>query len=181
MEIDDKINEFSKLIEDKFKFLEDDYHFQRGILEKIDFQYVKDQKVRIVYYSGIICIVIEWYLIESNIGIGIIELNKGKIPEKYSYYDNKFFRAIGLSDLVEYKSKGTIKNPLPQAGGKLTTKQITKAWKEREQLINNEMENLLDKYSLFLKEYASEVLKGDLSMFPIIQKFSKDKISNDYY
>ena len=42
------------------------------------------------------------------------------------------------------------------------------------------MEGILRTYAKWLIDYGKEILKGDTTIFPKVQAFSKEKIKNDY-
>jgi hypothetical protein len=181
-EIEEKLNDFSDIVQEYFSFLVDDYGFVRKGLEKLDFEYPQDKQARIEYLSDFLCVRIDWHLADATMGVGLIELERGKIPEKYSYFEKKgFSRAVNLSTLVEFLSKGEMRDPLPNAGPRAGARKIMKAWRERERLIEQNKRNILATYSNWLRTYASDVLARDTSIFEPVQRYEKEKITRDYY
>lgn len=149
---------------------------------ELDFEYPKDRHVKIDYISSFLCVRIEWYLIDAAIGVGLIELENGRVPGKYSYFEKEgFARAIRLTTLVEFLTNGELKDPLPKAGAKARTVKITTAWREREELIHHNMKGVIAAYSNWLKEYASDILKGDTSIFRDVQEYEQKSITQNYY
>lgn len=174
-----KIKRFEEYVYKHFSFLEK-LHFKKGKIKWKDIQYPQDMHVEIEYYSDTIFVTISWYLIESNIGIGICELNNGKKYQKYSSFGDKGYgRGIILYDLVEYLTKGKIKRPLPEILPKDNTSSVMKKVRESEKLINNNFENVIKDFANLLNYYAKEILEGDLSIFPIVQEYSKKKMEGE--
>lgn len=176
------IDDFASAVQEEFGFLVDDHGFVVKGLERVDFEYPKDKHVRIDYVSDRLCVRIEWYLIDSTIGVGLIEAENGQVPEKYSYFEKAgFARAISLTSLVEFLTLGTLKDPLRNVGAKEGGKEIIKAWREREELLRCSMRSVLSTYSSWLKEYARDILSGDTSIFRLVQGDEKARVSKAYY
>lgn len=181
-DLENRIENFASIVREEFSFLVDGYGFAKNELEKLDFEYPKDKHVRIDYISDFLCVRITWYLIDATIGVGLIELVNGRIPDRYSYWEKEgFSRAIGLSTLVEFLTDGEVKGPLPDVGAKISAGAITKAWRERGRLIDQDMKGILATYSNWLRTYASDILAGDNSVFERVQKYAKEKIAEAYY
>jgi hypothetical protein len=81
--IEFRIKQFEESVYKYFSFLEK-LGFKTGKLQRIDFEYPQDMHIEIEYCSDKILVTISWYLIASNIGIGISELYNGIKHEKYS-------------------------------------------------------------------------------------------------
>lgn len=180
--LEEKLDGFSKIVQEEFGFLVDDYGFIKKELEKLDFEYPKDKHVRIEYTNEFLCIQIDWYLADVAIGIGLIELENGKMPSKYSYWEKEgFSRAISLSTLIEFITKGELKDPLPRVGARASGRKMMRARREREKLIDQDMRGVLATYSSWLRDYAGDVLRGDTSIFESVWTYAKEKIVKEYY
>jgi hypothetical protein len=168
--INPKIDRFSELVLKEFAFLEIEHGYTINNLEKLDFEYPKDMSVRLLYTSKFIAIDVRWYLMNASMGVGLYEMKDGSLLPKYSFYgDEGYGKAIDLNMLVEYKTKGLIKNPLLEVGKR-------GAWIKRDKLINDKMGELLHTYAQWLKEYANEIIKGNTTIFPEIHELSMSKL-----
>ncbi len=187
MEINDKkfeeeLDNFSNIVQEKFSYLINDYGFQEKELEKLNSEDLKDSHIRIDYLNDYVCVRIEWYLADATMGVGLIGLEEGKIPARYSYFEKKGFSpAINLSTLVEFLTNGVVKDPLLNPGPKAGSRKIMKAWREREKLIDQDKRGLLTTYADWLKNYAADILAGDTSIFGAVQRYATEKIERDYY
>ena len=180
--LEDKLNDFSNIVREEFSFLTNVHSFVRKELEKVAFEDSRDKNARIDYLDGCLCVRVEWYLIDASIGVGLIKLENGKIPAKFSFFEKKGFSpAISLSTLVEFVTNGELKDPLPTFGPKAGARKINKAWRERERLIKENMRGIVATYSNWLQEYGRDILKGDTSIFERVQKYATEKIAENYY
>lgn len=174
--IEEKIKVFEASVSKAFKFLTDEYGLVKQKLRRVDFEYPKDERVEICFSGETICVFVQWYLIDANIGVGIAESVNKKIPDKYSFYNENASRAISLTDFVEYLTKGKVRTPLPEAKAGANVREIVRSWKERDKIITDDMDRVVVMLSDFLKRYASSVLAGDVSMFSEVQAFSRKKL-----
>jgi hypothetical protein len=159
---EEKIDEFSKLTKKIFYFLESDYGYTINELEKRNFKYPLDAEVLINYSGKNIAVSVFWYLSESYIGIGLYELQDGKITEKVSFYgDEGYSRAINFDSLVMMLTKGKVKSTIPR--------NVDKA----HEMVRKDMAGILKTLAGRLKKYAPEILKGDTSIFPQVQEYHK--------
>ncbi len=186
MEVNDQklegeLAEFSDIVQEEFSFLVDDYGFMNKGLERLAFEYPIDKHVKIDYLNDVLCVRITWYLTEATMGVGLIELENGKIPAKFSYWEKEgFSRAIGLSTLVKFLTNGEVKHPLPDAGPTAGARKMTKAMEERKKLIEQDMRGILATFSGWLRTYASDILARDTSIFGPVQRYEKEQIAKYY-
>jgi hypothetical protein len=88
-----------------------------------------------------------WAIAWTQIGVGMIELSNGKMPDKYSYFRNEGIgRAIDMADLAEYVTNGAVQNPLPQSL-KEGDRHNTKKWIGRGKMIEERMGELIKEYA----------------------------------
>jgi hypothetical protein len=180
--LSEMIDTFSSAVRKEFGFLIEDYGFVRTELERLDFDYPKDKHVRMDYISGFLCVRIEWYLVDATIGIGLIELQDGEMPDRYSYSEKEgFSRAISLRALIEFLTDGALQDPLPSARTASSARAITRAWRERAELINESMEALLATYSGWLRGYAGDILRDDTLIFERVQRYEEQTIANRHH
>lgn len=178
----ERIDNFGHIAQEVFSFLVVNYGFRRAVIEKVDFDYLKDSHIRIDYLNDYVCVRIGWYLADATMGVGLIGLENGKLPARYSYFEKEGFSpAINLSTLVEFLTNGVVKDPLLNPGPKAGSRKIMKAWREREKLIDQDKHRLLTTYADWLKNYAAEILAGDTSIFGVVQRYATEKIARDYY
>lgn len=169
------IDDFQKYVIKHFNFLLG-MEFKIEPLNRKNFEYYQDQEVEINFMSNKICVSINWYINYRNIGISIKELEKGKLCDKYSFYgDSNYGRAINVFDLASLISKESINRPLPEILPQDSTNAIMKKVRISGKLINDNFENIIKDFANLLKEYAMNILNGDLSLFPKIQEYSKKK------
>ncbi len=146
-------------------------------LQKIDFEYPQDRRVEVRYFSKSLCIIVRWYLIYANFEVGLIELEKGKLPEKYSFYgDEGYARGISLCDFIEFITEGKEKSPLENTQLNNSIRKITDDWEARGELINEKFDLLISKYAKMLERYCKKILDGDFSIFSKVQNYSKSKL-----
>jgi len=180
--LEKELDDFSTIVQKEFNFLVDDYGFTRNELKKLDFESAKDKHVKIDYVNNFLCVQIDWYLVDCSMGVGLIELEDGRMTNKFSYFGREgLARAVSLSTLVEFLTNGKVKNPLPHFGPKASGRKAMKADREREKLINEDKQGILATYSSWLREYATDILKGDTSIFEVVQRYGNEKRSREYY
>ncbi|MFO7938784.1 MAG: hypothetical protein R6U66_03435 [Bacteroidales bacterium] len=173
------IDDFQKYVLKHFNFLLD-MGFKIKPLKRKNFEYYQDQEVEINYMSNEICVSISWFINYRNIGISIKELEKGKLCEKYSFYgDSDYGRAINVFDLASFISKESIDRPLPEILPQDSTKIIIKKVRISGERINDNFEKVIIDFANLLNNYAKEILEGDLSVFPIVQEYSKNKMEGN--
>lgn len=176
-QIGEKISDFESSVLEAFQFLIDEYGFVKQTIKKIDFEYPKDRMVEVDFVGKEVSVAIQWYLTDADIGVGIVENIRGKIPEKYSFYGDKdVARAVSLSDLVEYVTKSRNLIVLPETKLDESVRKTVKAWELRDKIISKNMNSVVFSFASLLHIYAAGILAGDLSVFPEVQAFSKKKL-----
>ena len=157
-----RIIEFSNRVIEAFNFLEEEYEYIRKELEREDFDYPVEKKVVIRFFSQKIAVEVIWYIGNCDIAIGLYELQNGKIPENVSVYGHKGYgRAINLDSLVRMLTDGQVKSPIPHS--------VHKA----DEIIRKNMKIILGTFAERLKKYATNILKGDTSIFPKVQEYHR--------
>lgn len=177
-QIEKKICVFETAVSRAFQFLTDEYGMVKQKIKRVDFEYPKDRMVALDYFGEKVSVIIQWYLIDANISVGIVESTKGRVPEKYSFYDNeKGSRAISLTDLVSYVTKNRDLAVLPEAKLGASIKETVKAWKKRDEILTKNMNEVVVSFASLLRTYASDILNGDVSVFAEVQTFSKKELN----
>jgi hypothetical protein len=170
------INQFQYLVFKHFDFLLK-IGFERTDIKRKYFEYPQDKEVEINYLSETLCVSISWYLIYQNIEVSLMELKNKIMFEKYSVYgDEGCGKTISLFDLSTYSTNGKIKRPLPEILPGDTTKTINKKIRQCETLIRTNFDGVIGEFAVLLKEYGKTILKGDFSIFPMVQSYSRDKL-----
>ncbi len=162
-DIEERIREFGNKTIEVFHFLENEYGYTRKELERRDFEYPTDAEVFIIYFSRKVAVEVVWAIVENDVAIGLYELENGKMPEKFSVYGHKGFgRSINFNSLVRMLTDGKVKSPIPRSFNKA------------EEMIRTNMGGILEILAERLKKYASNILKGDTSIFPDVQKHHRE-------
>jgi hypothetical protein len=158
-----------------FSFLEKEYVYQR--LPPIDnsAEDFRDANIIIRYIGNSIAIEIDWYYSAAAIGVAFTELLDGKFPLTRVFWGNSLgkARAIDLYTLVEMHGGKTTDFLL----GDISIVTFSKV-KKREKIIQSKMESILVNLKDLCIKYASEVIGGDLSIFPSAMVYQQNKIYN---
>lgn len=169
-DIEGSIREFTAKTIEEYHFLENEYGYTRKELEKKGFEYPRNAIAFIRYFSEKVAVEVIFGIGRSAITVGLYELKHGKIPEKVSFYGHKgFSRAINLDSLVRMLTDGEITSPLPEIPRNLSLGEVNRRLKKNAELIETKMGEILKTLAERLKEYASNILKGDTSIFPKVQ------------
>ncbi len=180
-ELEKAINEFEESVKTNFNYLEKMFNYKRMVLEKIDFDSYRDKHVEIAYIGSKVAIKIFWYIIDASLGVIMIELKDGKIPDKTTLFPNKGNgRAIGLDFLILFKTNEEVKPLLPYEIGKnISTRKISVLWQKRSELILKDMKGLIKNYAQRLERYGNDIINGDTRIFSEIQKYYEEKTKDE--
>lgn len=176
------VDPFIKIVGETFRFLEKEYGYVQCVPEKRCFPGTQTiAVVGVTYVQKTLGIRIEWHRVDAQISIVLIELDHGQIPEKYSpFYGHKgYARAISLRALMAVVTDETVKDPLPETPGP-KSRYINKIFQQRKKRIEEDMAEVLQTYASWLQEYASDILHGDTSSFPAVQRYSRKKLERQY-
>ncbi len=168
--IDDRLQKFFSDVSVEFRFLEIDFGFTRRSLERRDFEHARDASAIVPYVGRLVGIQVIWGLGEAVISVCLYELEDGEFPEKYSFYKaNTVARAIHLDSLVRFLSDGEVGSPLPEITPDLSVAEMIRRGERRARMINADMRGVLSEFANRLKEFGSDVLRGDTSVFSDVQ------------
>ncbi|MGH9825007.1 MAG: hypothetical protein ACREDR_17390 [Blastocatellia bacterium] len=160
--------EFERGVRKHFSFLESEYSYKVEGLLLLDSEYPKDARA-VMRYIG--CVGVEIQMSLGGIAVGLYELENGRIPEKVSFYgDEGYARAINLDSLVRTVTGGAVRSPLPELPYHISNAEMYRRVQKRSELIRTKMSEIIEAYADRLKRYGSEILKGDTSIFPTVQK-----------
>lgn len=156
-----------------FDFLEKDFGFSRPpeIIEYEDG--FGDSYSAIRYIGDVVAIDVIWYHGNAAIDMIFTELTDGKFLPERSFWGNIAgkSRAISLYSLVvmnQGNSRDFILGDMTQLG-------LAKI-KKRDELIKSELTTIIQNLRTLCVEFASEVIRGDLSIFPAVMKYQGDII-----
>lgn len=176
-DIEKRIREFSDKTIEAFYFLEKEYGYNRKKLKRNGFKDPRDAEVYIRYFGKKVAVEITWAIGASAVAVGLYELQGGKIPdqEKVSFYGHEgFSRAINLDSLVRMLTAGKINSPLPEYAGNISFAEIDRRVKTASDMIKTDIGGILKILAERLKKYASNILKGDTSIFQQVQKHHRE-------
>jgi hypothetical protein len=174
IEEEKRISEFEVKTIEAFHFLETEYGYTKENLGRRDFDYPLERAVYIRYFHNKVAVEIIWSIGDGNMGVGLYEIKNGKIPDNASFYGNKgFTRAINLDSLVRMKTNGEIDSLLPQRKFDISFAEICRRAEKSIEMIRKNMDGILETYAERLKKYATEILKGDTSIFPKVQEYHR--------
>lgn len=156
-----------------FSFLEKEYGYQRLLPIDNSAEDFRDANLIIRYIGYSIAIEIEWGYSAAAIVVAFTELLDGEFPQTRVFWGNSLgkARAIDIYTLVELNGGKTTDFLL----GDISIVEFSKV-KKREKIIQSKMESILLNLSNLCKKYASEIIRGDLSIFPSAMKYQQKKI-----
>jgi len=165
-----RIKEFSQKATEAFKFLESEYGFVRKGLRRIDLDSPRDAAVVITYVGKQIGVIVGWGIPE--IYVNLTELCDQDIPQRVTRYGKDkgtLPYAISLDLLVKMtieERKGDLVPPLPEMKPYISFTEMSfmKPSKYSE-MLNNKLGEVLNIFAKRLKEYGTNILQGDTSIF----------------
>ena|SRR5438132_3339249 len=167
--VDAIVKRFASQVRTAFAFLEKKYGYSREGPILLNFEYPKDARTVMRYLGPSVGIEVEMSL--GDIGIGIYELENGQIPKRVSFYGDKgYARAIDLDSLVRTVTQGAVRSPLPELPSDISNAEMIRRVERRSEMLRTGMEEILKTYAERLKQYGSDILNGDTSIFPAVQQ-----------
>ncbi len=164
--------EFENEVRRHFSFLESEYGYSVEGLLMLDSEYPKDARA-VMRYFGSVGIDVQMGL--GSITVGLYELENGSIPEKVSFSgDEGYARAINLDSLVRTVTRGAVSSLLPELPYGITNAEMYRRVEKRSELLRTKKGEIIEAYANRLKQYASEILKGDTAIFPAVQQNHKE-------
>jgi len=154
------IKDFNIIAQEQFKFLESEYGFRLLKCEKEDWGY------ELIYLNNKTGVKITYEYREAYIFIMLYQLEDGKIVENPKSIDgNATLYGYAMEDLINLRNPDALIKPAYEYG---------------EQSEYYDKENGLSLYvSAFasnLKKYAKDVLDGNFTIFPELEKIVKDRV-----
>jgi len=143
---------FKKQCKKIFQFLEDEFGFQ--IVASEQDLYGMD----ITYQNSTTAIEIRFEPRENRIFILLMRLIKGELPNYPIFIKNESeVNSFYLDDLIDLK----------------TPSSKVKQKKFGDWLTSQDLENILIKYATVLKQYGTDILRGDFKVFSKLEKIVK--------
>jgi len=172
--LEDRIKEFSDKTKDIFNFLENEYKYKSSKIERRGFGYTRSKEVFIRYFSKMVAVEVIWAIDESLLSVGLYELQNGEIPDSISVYGEEGCgRVIILDSLVRMLTDGKVTSPIPDYAGNISLAEMYRRAEKATEMIKTNMSGLLEIFAERLKTYASEIIKGDTSIFPKVQEYHR--------
>ena len=172
-DIEERIQQFYEKTIESFHFLESEYGYFRSELQRSGFGDTRSAEVFIRYFGKKVAVEITWAIGASAVSVGLYELLNGKIPdqEKVSFYGHEgFARGIHLDSLVRMLTDGKLISPLPEYVGDISFSEMCRRAEKATEMIKTDMDGILKNFAERLKKYASDIVKGDTSIFPRVQE-----------
>jgi hypothetical protein len=168
---------FIKEVEDKFKFLEK-YGYKEVKIPVENQEDYRDAKVIVKYIGKSVGIEISWYFAGAHIGLAFIELRNGEFPEDRVFFSEPKGRplAIDLYTLARFMDELDDSDFLLKNIDNLNTSAI----KKRLKVITENMSGVVEGLAQATEKLASDILKGDTSVFGDVVKLKTKIIAEQY-
>lgn len=148
--------QIENILKDKFIFLIADYNFS------LESENLSDWGFKIVYKNQTTAVSVIFEFREAYVNIILHKLVKGEIDnDDYPYKANIPLNNIGLDFIVKYKNSSELTKPLYDSTSEYYRK-------------DNAFEVMVSNLAKNLKEFASNVLNGDFSIFNEVDRFVKE-------
>lgn len=148
------------IAQEKFKFLDSEYGFKLFKRKKEDWGY------ELIYLNNTTAVKIIYEYGEAYIFIMLYKLNKGKLQENpIQINEDTILYGYGLDDLILLQNPQAIIKPAYEYG-------------KQSEYYDKEMglSLYISAHAENLKEYAKDILRGDFTIFPELDKIIKDRI-----
>ena len=161
----------------RFNFLESEFEYKliaKGV-ENIDDP--QDAYAFVQYLGSRVGIEIYWYFASAAIGIALVEITKeNEFPDRRRFWGKgkDEARAIKLHTLAKMLGKEN-SYVLKELG---STKLVH--IKRREKVISKNLGTVLEKLAQILRNIAQNILLGDTSIFPKVQKYQGELLRKEY-
>jgi len=152
--------DFDIIAQEQFKFLESEYSFSLSKCKKEDWGY------ELIYLNDTTGVKITYEYREAYVFIMLYQLIDGELRENpRNIEDNTILHGYGLDDLISLRNSQALIKPAYEYG---------------EQSEYYDQENGLSLYvAAFagnLKAYAKDILNGDFTIFPDLDKIVKERV-----
>jgi hypothetical protein len=161
----------------EFNFLESEFGYKLVSKDVENIDDPQDAKAFVRYLSSKVGIEIYWYFASAAIGIALVEITKAnEFPGRRRFWGKMSdeARAIKLHTLAKMQGK--------ENSFVLKELRSTKPVhiKKREKVIGENLGSVLENLSQILKNIAQNILLGDTSIFPKVQKYEEELLRKEY-
>lgn len=143
-----------------------------------DLEHGQDARASVSYLGERVEVSIEWAFAEAYISVVFIELQVPRVsPKQRSFVDDKLkdaARAISLRALAEQVGHADDPDLPPKQGRRHTTNAQFKR-------LQSDMRGVLDGLARATERYASDILRGDTSIFPDVRRAYTEKLRAEGY
>lgn len=178
----DKRALFESCVRRYFAFLEIEFEFKQLDTVVRNPKSRMDRELEIPFLSESVGLVVRWAPIEHDVSVDFVELKAGQIPPTYSLDgDIGYARAITLDSLIDVVAGRAIDPVLPQLTPRLSFSETCRRADAKRRMVCEEFENVVLEYARRTRQYASNVLEGQLNIFDkvILNHREKWKLRRD--
>ncbi len=171
-DLERRATKFSDIVSDEFTFLQDDFGYRLETLQLRDIQYPQDAHAAVPFLGTSVAIEVVLGFGDDSVSVVLYELSGGKVPRRISFYgEDNAARAIRLDSLVRMLSGDDFRFPLPDITPGLSVAEMGRRGQARSQLVRENLRGVVSGFAQLLKEYGSDILKGDTTFFKDIQAY----------
>jgi len=165
---------FFRLARQAFDFLRTEYHYWPAQTSIIDPDDWRDAAARIRYPGERVGVSIAWYFAAADVSVTFIEQMEPRVFAEHAPYFGRHATsplAVSLDTLVELSGKRADPGFLLPADSPKRSK--TNA---RRCILESDMAGVLDGLARATKRYATDILAGDTSRFPVIVRYCTEQV-----
>lgn len=152
--------DFDIIAQEQFKFLVSEYDFRLSKCEKEDWGY------ELIYLNDTTGVKITYEYREAYVFIMLYQLLDGEFQENPRNIEgNTILHGYGLDDLISLRNPQTLIKPAYDYG------EQSKYYDEKNGLLL-----YVSEFAENLKKYAKDILKGDFTIFPELDKIVKERV-----
>lgn len=171
MDNNDIVQKFVLNATSAFGFLENEYGYKVITTGIENESYFPDAQVVVRYVNSMVGVEVFWYFASAIMGVAFSKLQNSEFPKNakdasiVNLYALASFLSQGKEDM--FILKDLYDNTFPKI-------------KKRERIINERMNEVLENLALGVKKYALNIIAGETSLFPEVQKYQVELINRKY-
>jgi hypothetical protein len=170
--MDEIVKRFLSCTLEYFKFLENENGYEVAFSGIENNNYYPDAQVIVKYINSKMEIDIFWYAAGANIGVNFIDLTNGM----YLNDQSKTPKIVNIYTLVDYLNSDDNNLFLLEDINSVTFSKI----KKRENIINENMEDIVKNLAIIVKKYARDIIEGDISIFDDVIQYQIELNKKNY-
>jgi len=162
-------------VKNSFHYLVSDFDYQLISTDIENADDYRDSVAIVRYLSSKVGLEVYWYLASSVIGISLIKVKKeGYFPYKKRFWgkSREEASAITLNSLIGMAGKGNVLILNKYISTKASDVNI------RRKMIEENISDIVKNVAEVLLEQANDILAGDTSIFPKVQKYEEEYRKN---